>query len=137
MERKTIIEVALVMAQAMASRSEDPDFKVGAIALSHDNRIIAAAYNGLMPGFTPPYGFWDRKREERSPYMIHAEQNLCSLVRRNEVGSVIVTHMPCMHCMRLLLACGVVKVYYNLEYDEATQWASRIARFYGTKFVKI
>jgi dCMP deaminase len=59
-------------------RSEDPFRKVGACALSKDNRVLGVSYNGLKSGFNVDSSFWN-DRDSRRPYMIHAEANLFSL----------------------------------------------------------
>ena len=39
-------EYALSLAQTAATRSEDPYYKVGACALSADNKVLGLGYNG-------------------------------------------------------------------------------------------
>ena len=110
-----IPEYAMKLARIAAMRSEDPFRKVGAVGLTEDNRIVALAYNGLAPGEMAVPGFWE-DREARRKFMIHAEQNLCSLVRRNEMRRVAVTTLPCESCASLLAAHGVREVFYADEY---------------------
>ena len=122
--------MAMQMAHAAASRSEDPWTKVGAVALTSDNRVIAVAYNGLLPGFSIeecPYIFTDRER--RRPYMVHAEQNLASLIKRNEAHTVVTTVRPCSSCLLLLASHGIRDFVYELEY-ETDITTETIAKFY-------
>jgi dCMP deaminase len=130
MSRISIHEWAMQIAEVSASRSEDPHLKVGAVALDCDNRLVGASYNGLMPHFIPPPGFWD-DRDLKSKFMIHAEQNLCSLFKRSDcVMAVYVTTCPCPACFKTLISYGIQQVYYREPYDRNDD-AIEIAKFYG------
>ena len=74
---------ALNLAIEASKRSEDPYRKVGACALSFDNRVLGVAYNGLVSGKNVVKNFWN-DRNHRRKYMIHAETNLLSLFERGE-----------------------------------------------------
>jgi dCMP deaminase len=131
--RLSIDEYALQLAEVAAKRSEDPYQQVGAVALSKENRIIATAYNGVAPKFQVLDGFWDN-RDFRLLYMLHAEQNLCSLFTRGEVETVATTLCPCSTCMTLLIAHGVKRVIYREEYGRDNK-AHVIASFYKVDLV--
>lgn len=107
------------VAEAAAKRSEDPFRKVGAAGMTSDGRIIAVGYNGLAPGFSLTSDQW-LDRDFRRTRMIHAEQNLCSLIKRGEVETVATTLSPCQNCIKLLAAHGVKTVIYKdiYEFDE-------------------
>lgn len=128
-DRLSIIEWALRIAEVTAQRSEDPHRRVGAVAVNHENRIVATAYNGLMPKFDVQMDFWE-DRDDRLRFMIHAEQNLCSLFKRGEVKFVALTTQPCSSCLLSLLASGVKEVFYREPYDRDGK-STEIARFYG------
>ena len=134
--------MAAKMALAAAERSEDPYRKVGACAMNEEGRVIGVAYNGVMAGFDVGPHFWD-DRNQRQLYMLHAEQNLCALVKRGELFAVAVTLQPCPDCAKLLVAHGVREVYYLEKYlkngvDCASSDDSlRIFEFYGLKMEKI
>jgi len=132
--RISIEEYALSLAAIAAKRSEDPYRQVGAVALTPENRVIATAYNGLSPGNVVGPAFWEF-REIRLPYMIHAEQNICSLFKRGEVNLVAITTMPCSHCILTLAAHGVKQVIYINEY-ERDDGAIKIAQFHHVKLTK-
>lgn len=114
--RIPIDEYALRLAETAALRSEDPWRRVGACALSPDHRVIALAYNGVAPGVNPPPEFW-AQREDRLPFCLHAEQNLCALFQRGDVWLVAVTTQPCSSCLNLLVAHGVKEIVYREPYD--------------------
>lgn len=122
-------EYAISLAVAAMRRSEDPYRKVGAVALTEDYRVIATAYNGLMPGADVEDEFWlDRSR--RRAYMIHAEQNLCALFKRGEVYTVAVTHYPCPSCAGLLACHGVKRILWLHQY-ETEPHGNLVAAFHG------
>jgi len=132
--RPTVQEIAERIAVVMALRSEDPWTKVGAVALTDDNRIIATAYNGLLPGVSLN-AVWKHTnkspdREYRLPYMIHAEQNLCSLIKRGEASWCVVTICPCPSCLLLLACHGIKKIVYLDDYARDNR-AIEVAKFYN------
>lgn len=129
--RISIPDYAILLAQTAACRSEDPFRKVGAAALDFNHRVIGCAYNGLGSGIEVDEEFW-LDRDERLPYMLHAEVNLTSLFKRGEAKIVAVTTMPCSACARMLCAYGVKEVYYNTLY-ERDDLASKIFSFYNVK----
>jgi dCMP deaminase len=139
--RISMVEYGLKLAQLCAERSEDPWRKVGAVGFTMDNRIIAMGYNGFLKGstwqeFIEAVTPWrtkvptDQQRELRRPYMVHAEQNLCSLVKRDELHWVAVTHNPCSSCLLLLATHGVRTIHYLEEY-ETDETAVKVAKFYN------
>ena len=132
-DRISIPEYAMKLAKIAAMRSEDAFRKVGAVGLTEDNRIVALAYNGLAPGEEAVPGFWE-DRDSRRKFMIHAEQNLCSLVRRNDMKKVAVTTLPCESCANLLAAHGVREVFYGEDYAGESL---EVLRRHGVKCVKV
>ena len=135
MKRPEIHEYAMRLAEVAATRSEDPYCKVGAVALTPDNRVIATAYNGLPSGFTASNGFW-QNRDERGKYMIHAEQNLCALFQRGEADKVAVTMLPCGYCLRTLIAHGIKLIWFR-EYYERDRSAIEVASLFGTELIHL
>ena len=75
-------EYALKIASSVAERSEDIYQKVGACALNEKNMVIAVGYNGLAPGKDVSHAFL-RNRNHRRPFMVHAEANCLSLIKRD------------------------------------------------------
>jgi dCMP deaminase len=108
-------EYALRIAQTASIRSEDRFVKVGAAALDHYNRVIGVAYNGLASGISAPEAFW-LDREKRRPYVIHAEINLLSLIKKDQCNILACTLLPCSSCASAIIAHGVKKVIYKEEY---------------------
>ena len=122
-------EYALRIAEVAALRSEDIYKKVGACALDHSNRVIGVAYNGLAPGVTVHPQFWN-DRDARRPFMIHAEANLLSLIKRGECRLLACTMLPCPCCASMISAYGIQQVIYNEVYHRSSE-AVEIFKFNG------
>jgi dCMP deaminase len=131
-ERPGWEKYALQLAECAAIRSEDIYLKVGACALSHNNRVLGLAYNGLISGKEPPNGFWE-SRNERRPFMIHAEANLLSLFKRDKCRLIAVTTKPCAACARLICAWNIPLVVYKHNYIRESEEADAIFNFYGVE----
>jgi dCMP deaminase len=131
MHRLNWEQYALELAKTASLRSEDPFRKVGACALSHDNRVLGVAYNGLKSGKEVDFNFWEN-RDSRRPFMLHAEANLLSLFSRNECSLIAVTLLPCSSCARLICSWNIEKVIYSEEYESSEAESSKkIFDFYG------
>src|SRR5699024_1244908 len=92
---------------------------VGCVIVSGEqdkNRIIAAGYNGFLPG-TPHVS---RVREGHEQATVHAEQNaIADAARRgSSVGgaTAYVTHFPCIGCAKILAAAGIRTLKYHVDY---------------------
>ena len=128
---------ALELAKTASMRSEDPYKKVGACALSFDNRVLGVAYNGLKSGKNPDVSFW-KDRDARRPYMIHAETNVLSLFSRNECRLLAVTMMPCSCCARMICAWNIPELVYFEEYNSIeSKYSMNIFEFYNVKITKL
>lgn len=128
-------EYALHLASCASLRSEDPFHKVGACALSEDNRVLGVSYNGLQSGTKVGKGFW-KDRDYRRPFMIHAEANLLSLFKRNECRLLACTLLPCENCARMIAAWNIPQVIYGEDYNHAGK-TLEIFKFYNIKIKKI
>lgn len=135
MNRLSWEEYALNLAKCASLRSEDVYIKVGACALSHDNRVLGVSYNGLKSGKDVSSKFWE-DRSERRDFMIHAETNLLSLFKRNECRVIAVTLLPCQYCARMIAAWNIPLVVYESEYEHAGK-TKEIFKFYNIKCKKI
>lgn len=128
---------ALELAKTASMRSEDPYKKVGACALSFDNRVLGVAYNGLKSGTNVNESFW-KDRDARRPYMIHAETNVLSLFSRNECRLLAVTMMPCSCCAKMICAWNIPEVVYFEEYNSIeSKYSMDIFKFYGVNITKL
>jgi len=121
-ERPSWDEYFMATAFLIASRSACGRLHVGAILVSageHPNRIIAAGYNGFLPG--SPH--LSRVRDGHEQGTVHAEQNAIADAARRGISvqgaTAYVTHFPCIQCAKILASAGIrkIKYYHNYRND--------------------
>ena len=103
------------MAAVVASKSKDPNTKVGAVIVGQYNEIKATGFNGL------PIGVMDLperlERPKKYLFVCHAEANAIAFAARNghrlDDARLYCTHMPCNECAKLIIQAGVSEVYYD------------------------
>ncbi len=112
-------EYFMATAMLISTRSSCDRLHVGCVLVSsgdHPNRIIAAGYNGFLPGL--PHV--SRVRDEHEQGTVHAEQNAIADAARRGVSvqgaTAYVTHFPCLNCAKILAAAGVAQIRYHLDY---------------------
>ncbi len=119
-ERPSWDEYFMATAFLIASRSPCARLHVGCVLVStgaHRNRIIAAGYNGFLPG-TPHSS---RVRDGHEQATVHAEQN--AIVDAARRGSSVegcvayVTHFPCVNCAKMLAGAGISTIKYRMDYN--------------------
>ena len=100
---------------ATKNRSPCERLQVGCL-LVKDNRIISQGYNGFLPGC--PHESIVRDNHEMAT--VHAEQNAIADCAKRGVSCnesiAYITHYPCIHCCRLLLASGIKEIKYINDY---------------------
>ena len=118
-KRPTWDEYFMATAFLIASRSPCERLHVGCIIVTagnRRNRIVAAGYNGFLPG--APHT--SRVREGHEQATVHAEQNaIADAARRgSSVDGCIayITHYPCINCAKVLAAAGISEVRYHMDY---------------------
>ena len=103
------------MAILISTRSSCNRLHVGCVIVK-DNRIISCGYNGFLKGL-PHTSIVVNNHEQAT---VHAEQNAITDAASRGValnGSIAyVTHFPCIHCTKLLIATDVKKIYYLDDY---------------------
>lgn len=109
----------MATAVLLSSRSPCERLHVGCVIVSggdRKNRLIAAGYNGYLPG-TPHVS---RVREGHEQATVHAEQNaVADAARRGasvEGCVAYVTHFPCINCAKILASSGISEVRYRSDY---------------------
>jgi dCMP deaminase len=109
----------MATALLISTRSPCERLHVGCVIVSGGdpkNRIVAAGYNGFLPG-TPHVS---RVREGHEQATVHAEQNaIADAARRGSpvAGCVAyVTHFPCINCAKILAAAGIAEIRYRGDY---------------------
>jgi len=112
-------EYFMATAFLLASRSACDRLHVGCLIVSggaEKHRIIAAGYNGFLPG-TPHRS---RVADGHEQATVHAEQNaIADAARRgSSVGGSVayVTHFPCISCAKILAAAGIRTIKYRVDY---------------------
>ena len=103
----------------ISSRSACERLHVGCVVVSsgaQKNRIIAAGYNGFLPGARHQ----SRLRDGHEQGTVHAEQNAVADAARRGVSlegsTVYVTHFPCINCAKILAAAGIRTIKYHVDY---------------------
>lgn len=109
----------MATALLLASRSSCERLHVGCVVVSggeNRNRIIAAGYNGFLPGAAHR----SRVRDGHEQATVHAEQNAVADAARRGVAldgaTVYVTHIPCITCAKILAAAGIREIVYRYDY---------------------
>ena len=119
-ERPSWDEYFMATAKLIASRSNCERLNVGCVIVTggeRKNRLVAAGYNGFLPG-TPHAS---RIRDGHEQATVHAEQNaIADAARRGssvEGCTAYVTHYPCINCAKILAASGIAEVKYYVDYQ--------------------
>ena len=112
-------EYFMSTALLLSTRSACERLHVGCVLVSggaQRNRIIAAGYNGFLPG--SPHT--SRVREGHEQATVHAEQNAIADAARRGVpleGAIAyITHFPCINCAKMLAAAGIRTIKYHTDY---------------------
>ena len=104
------------VAWLLSARSTCQRLHVGCVLVSEEQRIIATGYNGFLAKL--PHRSVVRDNHEQ--LTVHAEQNAVTDAARRGVSvqnaTAYVTHFPCIHCAKLLLAAGIRAVCFHEDY---------------------
>lgn len=118
-ERPSWDEYFMATALLIASRSACGRLHVGCVLVSageHRNRIVAAGYNGFLPGCSHE----SRVRDGHEQATVHAEQNAIADAARRGVSvagaTAYISHFPCIGCAKILAAAGIRTVKYHFDY---------------------
>jgi len=109
----------MATALLLSTRSSCERLHVGCLMVSsgkHPNRIVAAGYNGFLPG--APHDSKIRDGHEQAT--VHAEQNAVADAAKRGIslqGSVCyITHFPCINCAKILASAGISEICYRHDY---------------------
>jgi dCMP deaminase len=121
----------MATALLLSSRSSCERLHVGCLMVSagpHPNRIVAAGYNGFLPG--APHD--SRIRDGHEQATVHAEQNAVADAAKRGItlqGVVCyVTHFPCINCAKILAAAGIAEIRYRHDYRNDSLVAELLAQ---------
>ncbi|MBS0630412.1 MAG: dCMP deaminase [Verrucomicrobia bacterium] len=132
-------EYFMATAVLLATRSNCERLHVGCVVVTggtRKNRIVAAGYNGYLPG-TPHHS---RVRDGHEQATVHAEQNaMADAARRGssvEGCVAYVTHYPCINCAKIMASAGIAEIRYRLDYKNDELVAPLLAEA-GVKILKL
>jgi len=132
-------EYFMATAKLIASRSNCERLNVGCVIVTggeRKNRLVAAGYNGFLPG-SPHVS---RLRDNHEQATVHAEQNaIADAARRGssvEGCVAYVTHYPCINCAKIMAASGIAEVRYHEDYSNDPMVAQLMAEA-GVKITKL
>ncbi len=89
----------------------------GSAVLVKNNRIISTGYNGSPPGLPHCDDVGHMMEEGHCIRTIHAEHNALLQAAvipgaSTEGSTLYVKYLPCAHCCKYIVACGVKRVVY-------------------------
>ncbi|WP_309397299.1 deoxycytidylate deaminase [Cerasicoccus maritimus] len=138
-ERPSWDQYFMATALLISSRSSCERLHVGAVMVSagaHPNRIIAAGYNGFLPG----HPHQSRVRDDHEQGTVHAEQNAVADAARRGISvqgaTAYVTHFPCINCTKILLSAGIATIKYRHDYKN-DPIAMELLREAGVEVIKL
>lgn len=135
MSRISFDELAINIAIECAKRSEDLHMKVGCCILNKEGRVLSTGYNGLLQNIDMDKNFW-LDRALRRKYIIHAEVNALSRIKREEEAYVLATTLlPCSSCALNIASYGIKKVIYKVDYN-FDKGCFDIFNFYKIQIIK-
>jgi dCMP deaminase len=107
-DRPSWDETHMNVAKEYARRSKVPTTKVGAVIIK-DRRIISPSYNGKADGQS------EERIEDYELDDYHAEMNAIGWKAKEggtglEGSTIFVTVAPCIHCAKLIIRSGIIKV---------------------------
>ena len=106
MPRLTWDNYFMLIAKAVAQRSEDPNTKHGAVLVDNRNRIVGTGYNGPPPRIDIA---WD---DSKYDWVVHAEEN--AMLHTNQDGcTMYVTGVPCTNCLVRMAARRIKRVVHG------------------------
>jgi len=121
---KKFINLYLNIAKESAKMSHAKRLKVGSVIVKNNN-IISFSWNGTFPSFdnncedTLLDGSLKTKKE-----VIHAEANAILKVAKSHESckdsEMIITHSPCEDCAKLIIASGIITVFYEQDYRDTS-----------------
>lgn len=102
------------LAFVVATRSEDPNTKHGAVIVENGtDHIIGTGFNGLVRGLDPKSV--DLTRPAKYTWMIHSEENAIQNCTKHPLSlpkgaRVYITGKPCVSCIQRLVNFGIKEI---------------------------
>lgn len=120
------------IARVVATKSKDPNTKVGCVVVdTTTKRIMATGYNGFPPGVNEDKSRWERPT--KYDFVTHAEQNCIAAAARFGIGltgaTMFVTLHPCVDCAKLIASAGISNIVFiesELERKQDRDWIAHL-----------
>jgi len=110
------------IARTVATRATCPRLSVGAVIV-RQHRILTTGYNGAPAGVAHCSDAGCIMVSDHCVRATHAEANAIVQGALHGIGlqgsTAYCTHQPCVHCTKLLISAGVVKIVYDTPYPDA------------------
>lgn len=131
-------QVWMNVALQIGPRSRCSRAQVGAIVVTHDNRVASASYNGPPKGLNVSgscdhwcaraMGETDLSADYSSCDSIHAESNAIARANFTEIqgGTIYVTHASCINCAKLVGNSGIVRLVHRVTDADAHRQPERV-----------
>ena len=122
----------LPIADAFAAMSKYPRTKVGALVLGPRFEVRSTGWNGAPRGSRADEDDRLSDRDTALTWTAHAEANAianaASSGARLEGCTLVVTHMPCMACAKLIVQSGIVQIVTRRPDAEfSARWGSDVS----------
>lgn len=102
------------IAEAVATKSKDPNCKVGAVIVNTEMLLVASGFNGL-PRTLPDDEKILADKLAKLDWVVHAEHNAVLNAARQGVQTsgcaVYVNKFPCFACLGVLVQAGIKRIY--------------------------
>jgi len=121
------------IAEVVRTRSDCLSRTVGAVLVNKNNRIIATGYNGSPKGIKncneggcerctlSKKGKIKSGEQLDKCICVHAEENAVIQAANEGIATnentCYTTTLPCVHCTKILIQAGIIKVYYKEDYE--------------------
>ena len=146
--RQSWDEYFMTIAHQVATRSTCSRRRVGAVAVSKENRILGTGYNGALPGaphcdelggcLRERLGVPSGQRQEICRAQ-HAEANVCNFAARYgtplEGATMYVTTQPCTTCVKAMATSGIKRVVFDSTYPD--ELACQLAKEAGMELISM
>lgn len=126
-------EYFIRIARLVATRSKDPNTKMGAVIVGPGREILSTGYNSFPRGADD--NRTDRlERPEKYNWMVHAEANaICNAARTGQKlkgSSLYLLGLPCVNCSLMIVQVGISNLYvdinfHNLSLGKSPKYASQ------------
>lgn len=123
------------MLPLIASRSKDPNTKVGALIVNEKNNPVGMGYNGFPAGLHDWEWRWEKP--EKYKWVVHAEMNAIFNSEQSVKGCTIyIPFWPCTECAKNIVASGIKRVVVGGDYYKS-EIANQLFIGGGVKLVEL